>query len=106
MVSSDEKFDAELALTGVKQSESGRRFCFFPLNMFANLVLTLYGRETLRRVQLFPVFHYYSKLGQLNANSRFLVVDNEADKVGVAWRPVVLPHQPDGMARCDVGDEL
>lgn len=105
MVSSDGKY-AGLALIGVKQSESGKRFCFFPLNMFANLVPTLYGRETLRRVQLFPVFHCYSKLERLNANSRFLVVDDEADEVGVARRPVVLPRQPDGMARCDVGDEL
>lgn len=90
MVSSDEKY-AGLALIGVKQSESGERFCFFLLNMFANLVPTLYGRKTLRR---------------LNANSRFLVVDDEADEVSVARRPVVLPRQPDGMARCDVGDEL
>lgn len=48
MVSSVEKFDAEFALIGGKQSESGGRLCFFPLNMFANLVPTLYGRETLR----------------------------------------------------------
>lgn len=38
--------------------------------------------------------------------SRFLVVDNEADQAFVSWRPVVLPRQPNGMARCDVGLEL
>lgn len=38
--------------------------------------------------------------------SRFLVVDDEADHAFVSWRPVVLPRQPNGVARCDVGLEL
>ena len=38
--------------------------------------------------------------------SRLLVVDYEADKVDVAFRPVALPCQPDHMTPCDVGLEL
>lgn len=38
--------------------------------------------------------------------SRFLVVDDEADHSFVSRRPVVLPCQPDGVARCGVGLEL
>lgn len=37
---------------------------------------------------------------------RFLVVDDEADEVGVAWRPEVLPGQCDGVTCCDIGHEL
>lgn len=35
--------------------------------------------------------------------SRLLVVNYKADEVGVIWRPVALPRQPDCVTRCDVG---
>lgn len=51
-----------------------------------------------------PGFIY--SLWQLLIYSRFLVVDDEADQAFVSRRPVVLPRQPNGMARGDVGLEL
>lgn len=55
---------------------------------------------------LLPVDVSALSLRRTHADSRFFVVDDEADEVRVVWRPEVLPGQRDGVTGCHVGHEL
>lgn len=58
------------------------------------------------RIQCQLIEQAFQSLSRTHADLRFLVVDDEADEVRVAWRAEVLPGQRDGVTCCDVGHEL
>lgn len=65
---------------------------------FSSKTLLLYSGT------VYPIIWYRSLKDVCpQSNSRFLVVDDEADQVSIVWQLVTLPHHLDSMACCDVG---